>query len=164
MAHEKKCRPWRVVTLAALTGLFAASPGTIAQTSSNPTFSGQAFVVQATVPPLLPITVADTRPLPSSGGAQENSLLDVPPIPLGSVGALNGADVAHASTIGQGNASRSEASVADLSLTLAGNTISADFLMSEATARCNGGSASVSGSSELANLSINGQSITISGA
>ena len=112
MAHEKKCRPWRVVTLAALTGLFAASPGTIAQTSSNPTFSGQAFVVQATVPPLLPITVADTRPLPSSGGAQENSLLDVPPIPLGNVGALNGADVAHASTIGQGNASRSEASVA----------------------------------------------------
>ena len=164
VAHEKRSRPWRCITLAALMWLFAAPPGSIAQTSSTPAFSGQAYVVQATVPPLSPITVADTGPLPSSGGAQESSLLDVQPISLGNAGALNGADVAHATTVGQGNASRSEASVADLSLTAAGNTISADFLMSEATARCNGGSASVSGNSELASLSINGQSITISGA
>jgi hypothetical protein len=144
--------------------LFAAPAGSIAQISSTPTFSGQAYVVQATVPPLSPITVADTGPLPSTGGAQESSLLDVPPISLGSVGALNGADVAHATAVGLGNASRSEASVADLSLTAAGNTIRADFLMSEATAQCNGGSASVSGRSELANLVINNQSIAISGA
>jgi hypothetical protein len=163
MAHEKISRPWRCVTLAALAWLFAA-PGSIAQTSSTPTFSGQAYVVQATVPPLSPITVADTGPLPPTGGAQEASLLDVPPLSLGSVGALNGADVAHATTVGQGNASRSEASVADLSLTAAGNTISADFLMSGATAQCNAGRPSVSGRSELANLAINGQSIAISGA
>jgi hypothetical protein len=144
--------------------LFAVPAGSIAQTSSTPTFSGQAYVVQATVPPLSPITVADTGPLPPSGGALESSLLDVPPISLGSVGGLNGADVAHATAVGMGNTSRSEASVADLSLTAAGNTISADFLMSEATAQCNGGSASVSGRSELANLVINNQSIAISGA
>jgi len=163
MEHEKTSRRWRRVTLAALIGLFAAPAGT-AQTSSAPAYSGQAYVVQATVPPLSPITVADTGPLSSTGGAQEASLLDVPAISLGSVGALNGADVAHASTVGQGNASRSEASVADLSLTVAGNTITADFLMSRATARCNGSSPSGSGDSELANFTINDQSIAISGA
>src|SRR5947207_7063475 len=164
VAHEKTCHASRRFILVALMSLFAAPARSIAQTSSTPAFSRQAYVVQATVPPLSPITVADTGPLPSSGGAQESSLLDVQPISLGNAGALNGADVAHATTVGQGNASRSEASVADLSLTAAGNTISADFLMSEATARCNGGSASVSGNSELASLSINGQNITISGA
>jgi len=163
MAHEKTSRPWRSVTLAALIGFFAAPAGT-AQTSSMTAFSGQAYVVQATVPPLSPITVGDTGPLSSTGGAQETSLLDVPPISLGSVGALNGAAVAHASTVGQGNASRSEASLADFSLSAAGNTISADFLMSRATAKCNGSRPSSSGGSELATLVINGQSIVISGA
>ncbi len=135
VAQEKTCRASRCFILAALMSLFAAPAGSIAQTSSTPGFSGQAYVVQATVPPLSPITVADTGPLPSSGGAQEASLLDVPPISLGTVGALNGADVAHATAIGRGNASRSEASVADLSLTVAGNTIAADFLMSDVTAQ-----------------------------
>src|SRR6266446_5791883 len=162
--EQEKTRRSRCIVPAALMSLSLASAGSIAQTPSTPGFSGRAYVVQATVPPLSPITVADTGPLPSAGGAQEASLLDVPPISLGSVGALNGADVAHATTVGRGNASRSEASVADFSLTAAGNAISADFLMSEATAQCNGGSPSVSGRSELANLVINNQSIAISGA
>jgi len=144
--------------------LFVTSGGSIAQSSSTPGFSGRAYVVQATVPPLSPITIADTGQLSSSGGAQEASLLDVPAISLGTVGALNGADVAHATTIGRGNASQSEASVADLSLTAAGNTVAADFLMSEVTARCNGTSPSVSGRSDLARLVVNGQSIDVSGA
>jgi len=76
--------------------------------------------------------------------------------------------VAHATTVGHGNASRSEASVADLSVTVAGTTITADFLMSRAAAQCNGSSPSVSGSSELAKLSISsvngGQPITVMGA
>ena len=175
VAHEKTCHASRRFILVALMSLFAAPARSIAQTSSTPTFSGQAYVVQATVPPLLPITVADTGPLPSSGGAQEASLLDVPPISLGTAGGLNGADVAHATTIGRGNASRSEASVADLSLTAAGNTIAADFLMSfvraisrsdssEASAQCTGTSPSVSGRSDLAKVVINGQSIDVSGA
>lgn len=163
MAHEKRSHPWHSVLLAPLVCLLAAPAGR-AQTSSTPTFSGQAFVVQATVPPLAPITVADTGPLPSSGGAQEASLLDVPKIALDPVGALNGADVAHATTIARGITSESEASVADLSLTLAGNTISADFLMSSATAQCTSAGPTISGTSELANLVINNQSIVVSGA
>jgi len=167
VTHEKTCRSWRRIIPAALMSLFLTSAGSIAQTSSTTGFSGRAYVVQATVPPLspiTPITVADTGPLPSTGGAEEASLLDVPAISLGSAGALNGADVAHATTIGRGNASRSEASVADLSLTAAGNTVAADFLMSEVTAQCNGASPSVSGRSELARLVINGQAIVVSGA
>jgi len=166
VAHQKTSRSSHCFTFAfaLFIGLFVATAGGIAQTSSAPTFSGQARVVQATVPPLSPITVSDTGPLPSSGGAQEASLLDVPAVSLGNVGALNGADVAHAATIGQGNASRSQASVADVSLTVAGNRIAADFLMSEATAQCNGASPSASGGSDLANVVINGQRITISGA
>ena len=164
VAQEKTCHSSRRSVLAALMSLFVTSGGGIAQTSSTPGFSGRAYVVQATVPPLSPITVADTGQLSSSGGAQEASLLDVPAISLGTVGALNGADVAHATTIGRGNASQSEASVADLSLTAAGNTVAADFLMSEVTARCNGTSPSVSGRSDLARLVVNGQSIDVSGA
>jgi hypothetical protein len=145
-------------------GVLTVPADSFAQSSSATGFSGQAYVVQATVPPLAPITVADTGPLPPDGGAQQAALLNVAPISLGSVGGLNGADVAHATTVGRGNASRSEASVADLSLTLAGNTISADFLMSQASARCNGSSPAVSGGSDLASLVINGQPIVISGA
>src|SRR3989449_7695405 len=164
VAQEKTCRASRCFILAALMSLFAAPAGSIAQTSSTPGFSGQAYVVQATVPPLSPITVDDTGPLPSSGGAQEVSLLDVPPISLGTVGALNGGDVAHATAIGRGNSSRSEASVADLSLTVAGNTIAADFLMSDVTAQCRGTSPSVSGGGALAQHRINEQRNDNSGA
>ena len=143
--------------------MFAAA-NTAAQTSSTPAFSGRAYVVQATVPPLAPIRISDTGPLPSTGGAEETSLLDVPPVSLGSAGGLNGADVAHAAAIAQGSASRSEASVADLSVTLVGNTITAEFLMSNAAATCSGSSPSVSGNSDLANLTVNNQSIPVSGA
>ena len=159
------------VQLAAATLLaipLLAWPAVASADTSSPVYSGRAYVVQASVlgTPLPPI--ADTGDLPSTGGAQEAALLTVPPISLGSAGAVNGAEVAHASTVAQGNSSRSEASVANLSLTVAGTTITADFLMSRATAHCNGSSPSVSGSSELAALSISsvngGQPITVTGA
>src|SRR2546422_5351550 len=136
--------------------------------TSSPIYSGRAYVVQASVLGMQLPRVVDTGDLPSTGGAQEASLLTVPPIALGSAVALNGAEVAHATTVGHGNASRSEASVADLSATVAGTTITADFLMSRAAAQCHGSSPSVSGSSELANLSISsingGQPITVTEA
>src|SRR5439155_74096 len=59
--------------------------------------------------------------------------------------------------------SESEASVANLDLSLSGNAISADFLMARARAECQGGSASVSGSSEIAALTVNGQNVVVSG-
>ena len=63
MAHEKTSLRWRCVTLAALIGLLAATAGSFAQSSSTATYSGQAYVVQATVPPLSPM-VRGLRPGP----------------------------------------------------------------------------------------------------
>jgi hypothetical protein len=96
--------------------------------------------------------------LASSGGAAEDKLLSA------SVPGLLTATVLHATAVGQGQASRAEASVADVSLTVGGNTIGASFLMARANARCSNGKASVSGSSHIAQLVINGKAITVSGS
>src|SRR5437667_9371049 len=78
---------------------------------SNVIFSGQAYVVKASVPDLgINTVISDTGSLPGSGGALEASLLDV------SLPGLLTAEVAHASTIGQGDRTRSEASVANVNL------------------------------------------------
>jgi hypothetical protein len=121
-------------------------------------YSGRATVLQATVLGFSPVVLADAGSLPPSGGAQEASLLNA------SVPGLLTAEVLHASTVGKGNASRSEASVAELSLTVAGNMISAGLLQARAAALCGGGGATASGNSDITALSVNGQTITISGA
>ena len=137
--------------------------GVLADVSASPasqatSYSGRATVLQATVLGLPPVVLADAGPLPPSGGAEDASLLNA------SVPGLLTAEVLHASTVGQGKASRSEASVAELSLTVAGNTISAGLLQARATAVCGDGGATASGTSDIAALSVNGQTITISGA
>jgi hypothetical protein len=130
---------------------------TTSSASSATSYSGRATVLQATVLGLPPVVLEDAGPLPPSGGAEQASLLNA------SVPGLLTAEVLHASTVGKGNASRSEASVAELSLTVAGNTISAGLLQARAAALCGGGGAA-SGSSDITALSVNGQTITISGA
>src|SRR5256886_12700715 len=161
--------PLRLAAAILLAVPLLAWPAVGSADASSPIYSGRAYVVQASVLGIMQLPrIADTGDLPSTGGAQEASLLTVPPISLGSAGSFNGAEVAHATTVGHGNASRSEASVADLSVTIAGTTIMADFLMSRAAAQCTGSNPSVSGSSELASLSISsvngGQPITVAGA
>jgi len=103
------------------------------------------------------IVLSDTKPLPPSGGAQEASLLNA------SVPGLLNAEVLGALTIGQGDQSRSEASVANLSLTIGGHSISADFLMARAMALCTPNGPTVSGSSEILGLVIDGQIVTVTG-
>ncbi len=125
--------------------------------ANNTTFSGEATVVQATVVGLPPIVLSDTGALDSTGGAREASLLDA------NVPGLLTAEVLHASTVGQGQRSSSEASVANVTLTVGGNTISAGLLRARATAECHNGTASVSGSSEIVDLVVNGQAIVVSG-
>lgn len=126
------------------------------------TFSGEATVVRASVLGLAPIVVGHAGPLPASGGADESSLLSVS---RDQTFGLLSAEVVHAAVVGQGNSSRAEASVASATLTVAGNTIEADLLRSQAEATCDdAGQASASGSSEIVGLVINGQAITVSGA
>src|SRR3989442_2696339 len=122
-------------------------------------YSGRATVVQVQpmVLGLAPVTLVDAV-LPPSGGADHATLVDA------SVPGLLTAEVLHASTVGQGNASRSEASVAELEVTAGGNRIAADFLEARATAMCTDNGATASGSSDITSLSVNGNPIVISGA
>ncbi len=152
-----KFRLWALLLSLIIT--LGASHALAAQGGSSPPvfFSGQATAAQATVLGITTV-ISEAGPLPSSGGAAEASLLQA------SVPGLLTAEVLHAATIGQGDRSRSEASVANLSLTVAGNTLAADFLMSRAMAVCTSHGPEVSGSSEIAALVINGQPIVVSGA
>ena len=142
------------------TGPTAYGPSASLTSSSRTTFSGDATVLRATVLGV-PIVVGETGPLDESGGAKEFSLLTITP---SETNGILGANVLHATTVGQGNHSRAEASVADASLNAAGATIQADVLSSRAEARCDGsGGASASGSSEVVGLVVNGQAIDVSG-
>src|SRR5690349_19050485 len=138
--HTVQRRSVLVAFLLLLAG-FSFRPATLGA-DSGAIFSGQATVVRATAPLAGTIVLSDTGPLPQSGDAREASLLDV------GVPNLLAAEVAHASTVGQGDRSRSEASVANLTLTVNGNTLGAAFLKSNAMAACGAGGPSTSGSSE----------------
>src|SRR5712692_7425514 len=106
--------PWWLLTLCIA---MAPAVGLGWSTTSSPSpaaFSGRATVVDATVGTSLVsvrTVISDTGPLPSSGGAEEATLLDA------SIPGLLTVEVLHASTVGQGNGARSEASVANLVLT-----------------------------------------------
>src|SRR5260370_31316895 len=144
---------WRSTVVGLLLPSLLFGPGATvapAQTSDPETFSGEATVLRAT---LLGNTVvlSDSGALPSYGGSLEASLLTV------NVPGLATAEVAHATTIGQGNHSDSEASVANLALTVAGNTITADLLMASAEAKVTNGAAAVTGSAEIVGLMVTGQ-------
>src|SRR6266403_5938145 len=148
----------RVVLSSLLTALLVWPPGLFAWTEPAVAFSGQATVLRVTTHGITTTTtVSDTGPLHPSGGALQTSLLSI------SFPGVLTADVAHATTIGQADRARSEASVADVSLTAGGNTITADFLRSSAMAVCTTGGPVVSGSSVIADLVINGQPFAVSG-
>lgn len=150
-------RPVGLVAISlCLVGLLIRSTASGAQSQQPAAFSGQATVVQARILGITTV-ISDTGPLPSEGGAKEASLLEA------SVPGLLTAEVLHASTVGQGNQSHSEASVANLDLTVGGNTIFAGFLMARAGVICDREGPSVSGNSEVVGLIINGQRILVTG-
>src|SRR2546427_12733434 len=144
-----------------VTVCFAMVPaGALGQPNSTPSpaaFSGRATVVDATVLGVRTI-LSDTGPLPSSGAGEEATLLEV------NVPGLLTAEPLHVSTVGQGNGARSEASVANLALTVGGHSVSAEFLMARAQAVCTPNGTAVSGSSEIVGLVIDGQAIAVTGA
>ena len=121
------------------------------------TVTGVARAVHATaLGPLGGTTtvLADTGVLAGAGDALQASALTgtIPPLFTG--------EILHATTIGWPDQVASEASVADLALSVAGTTIGADFVMARAVAVLGRVGA---GTSNVANLSINGVPIPISG-
>src|SRR6266404_414010 len=122
-------------------------------TSDTTSYRGEAAVVAGAALGV-GLSVSDTGPLPSSGGAQETSLLSA------EAQMMLSTEAAHASTIGQAGMTASEASVGNVMFTtcntmlIGGNTISADFVMSSAMAVCCT-NASAAGFSEVDGLVIN---------
>jgi len=179
-------RSVRVLMLvgALFAGLLATPAGGSGQatgetTSSTTAFSGQATVVQGKI---LGITIpclagpanckglVDTGPVEAGGGQLEqnlicypqgtNCLLGAPDVTNGAVGAT----VLHAAVVAGGQTSHAEASVAEFGLTAAGHTVAAEFLRAEAEATCStSGLAAVSATAEVAELTLDGQTIEVAG-
>ena len=135
-------------------------PSTVAAQSAS-----QASVVRATLAgtsvlgiplPATTTALADTGALPlgTTGALQASSVAD-------SVPNLLSADALHATVIGLPDDVSSEASLGSLGLFVAGNSITADFILAQARAVTGSGG---SAGSEIDGLSINGVSVPVTGA
>jgi len=120
-------------------------------------YTGEAAVVTARVLGLAKISLEDTGPLPSSGGSQSVELLHA------SIPSLLDLNLLSASTSGANHNTNSAASVANVTLSVAGIYVTASVLTSNATAFCQDGTASASGSSNILALTVNGLSINVTG-
>src|SRR6267143_1748531 len=103
------------------------------------TVSGAASAVRATVFGTSTV-LADTGPLADAQDAREASEMAAGILSLG------GADVLHATAISSVDEVASEASLADLGVAVAGNSVSAEFVMARALAPVSG---SPTGTSEV---------------
>ncbi len=121
-----------VIGPAAAAVALAATPASAAATS----YSGQATAVRASVFGVN-VALADTGPLPSSGGSQSASLIG-------------------------GDTSSSSASLVNVSVL--GGLVTAGIVQSQATASCQGSEAQSSGSSNLVNLVVAGQPVVVVGS
>jgi hypothetical protein len=98
------------------------------------------------------VNIGNTGALPSSGGSQSASLTNLNVLGFVSVGLLQG------TTSGSGSQSTSSASLVTVSIPIIGLT--ADVVKSTSTAQCSGTTPSVSGSSELLNVTLLGLPIS----
>jgi hypothetical protein len=132
-----------VVVVAASAGAMNASAATSYSGQARP-LSVSAFGAG--------VSVGNTGALPSSGGSQSASLTDLNVLGFVRVGLLQG------TTSGSGDQSASQASLVTVSVPLVGLT--ADVVKSQTTATCNGTTPSVSGSSQLVNVTLLGLPIS----
>ena len=148
MRHTVSCSSG-LLAVATLVAVLLAWP----MAGAAQTVTGEASGVRATV--LGTTTVlSDTGPLESTSDARDASLLTV------SIPSTFDGEVLHAVTIGWPDQVASEASLANLGMTVGGTGISADFVMASALAVLGVES---NGSSIIANLSINGTPIQVTG-
>lgn len=144
----------RASAAVACAGLLALPAAAWAQTVSGQASAIRASVLGATT------TLADTGRLANEDDALEASALTAE-VPF-----LGGAAVLHATTISSvygwdpQDSVASEASLADLALTVAGNSISAAFVMARALAPVDGADV---GRTDVEGLSINGTPVWVSG-
>lgn len=150
------------VFLAACSGGLNESPGVVQlePTATATVYTGRATAVRSQVLGVR-VVLADAGPLPGRGGADQATLL------RGNVTGVLTTGVLSASTVGQGDRARSEASTADLNLTVAGVTITGDFLQAAAAAQCRAGTDTtpvLNGNSQITGLVVGGNTVTVTGA
>jgi hypothetical protein len=148
---RQKSLRWSVVAAVVSAGLWAWPTAGAAQT-----VAGNASAVRSTTLDLFGGTtvLADTETLVDTNDARGAWMA------TGSVPSVLSGEVLNAVTIGWTDQVASEASLANLGLTLGGTGISADFVMARATALIGGAG---TGSSLVDNLSINGVPIDVTG-
>ncbi|TMB10882.1 MAG: hypothetical protein E6J71_26190 [Deltaproteobacteria bacterium] len=156
MKLQWSCRATVIAVLVASLG-FLIWPSRAQAVSS---FGGQATGVQVFVPATGLTIKAASGQLPPTGGEVDASLLsgDIPGSTTGGVVAL-AAGALHSVVVGL-DETNAETSLTNVSLTVSGNGISSDFLMAHSNASCG---PAIAGSSQLQNLVINGQPITVTG-
>jgi hypothetical protein len=147
---------FRLFTFSILLCLIAAAPALAA------TYGGDATGAEVTVTATGTTIRAATGSLSISGGMADAALLvgDIPSSATAGAVALT-ASALHSAVVGSGATTRAEASMGAVGLTVSGNQFSSDFLMARSAASCG---PSVTGTSELLNLVVNGQTITVTGA
>ena len=130
--------------------------------ANGATYGGDATGAVVTVTATGTTIRAATNSLSISGGEADAALSvgDIPGSATGGVVTL-AASALSSVVIGTGADTRAHAAMGAVGLTVSGNQISSDFLMARSNASCG---PSVAGSSELVNLVINGQPITVTGA
>lgn len=143
-----------IALIAATVGVAAAGP---AAASSTVTYSGRGIAFSGTVAGT-PVGFADTLPLPPSGGDLDAGLVSA------GVSSVLGADSLHASTLGENDRTRTEASAAAIAITAGTNSIQADFAMSRTMAVSSHGAPALSGSSTVTNLVVNDVAVAVTGA
>src|SRR5713226_4330022 len=141
-----------LVTAIAIAVTIMAAPIIPAFADSSTTFSGRAIGVSVKST-ILNVDLADTTPLPSQGGELDATVLHVQ-------NQLAQADVLLSVTMGFDSTAQSTAATSDLTL-LPGtaNQVTAEFVRSDSQTTCTG----ATGSSEIANLKIGGQQVSVTG-
>ncbi len=124
-----------------------------ASTETATAYSGRATSLSVQTSSLS-ATFSDTGPLPTQGGEMESSELNAQTSTAQVDGLLS-------ATMGFDNLAQSQSTTSDVVL-LPGtsNQITADFIRSDSSATCSG----VAGNSEISNLKLAGQQITVTGA
>jgi hypothetical protein len=142
-----------VACAALVVGIASATP-VLAQT----TYSGRAFAAFVNTPLTGPVFVSDTDELPPSGGSRSNALLDTRDLGVATLDSVLTAEVLAASTSGASGKAESSASLANV-VVLPGHQaqVRASFVRAQSEATCGG----VQGSTEVADLTFGGQSITV---
>jgi len=158
--HRERSHPPALVAVAwLLAGLLAWSiPGFAQSTSLGNSVTGQASAVQATI--LGAPGIGSTNALANTGTLTDNQDAKDASRLKGSIPSLLTAEVLSAATIGYPNEVDSEASLGNLSLTVAGVTITADSVIAQSS-KTSG--AAGTGNSYINNLAINGALVSISG-